>query len=67
MTRISIDRNRCAGHAMCVALLPMVIAVDDTGKANAVAVAPADEIDNAMLAAESCPTEAILLERAVDT
>ena len=63
--RIRIDRERCVGAAMCVAVAPGNFAIDAEGKA-VTTVALANDPDRARQAAEECPAGAIILED-VDT
>jgi ferredoxin len=59
--RVRIDREKCIGSANCIASAPTVYRLDEYEKA--VLVDP-DSIDEETLlfSAESCPTEAIILE-----
>lgn len=59
--RIRIDRERCVGAAMCVAVAPHNFTIDAEGKA---VVTPhlADEASRARQAAEECPAGAVILE-----
>jgi ferredoxin len=63
--RIRIDRERCVGAAMCVAVAPGHFAIDAEGKAVAT-IALASDPDQARQAAEECPAGAVILED-VDT
>lgn len=58
--KIVIDRDLCIGAASCVAVADAIFALDDENKAVATG---ANALDDATLvmAAESCPTKAILL------
>lgn len=59
--RVSVDRSMCVGHAQCSAICPSVFGNDEMGYAVVVGdgtVDPADE-DDARLAVESCPEQAI--------
>lgn len=59
--KIKIDRNLCIGAASCVALAMKTFALDSENKA----IVLDEEGDNAemiKMAAESCPTKAIILE-----
>ena len=58
--RITIDRNLCIGAASCVALAMKTFALDDENKA-IVLEGEGDPPDAIKLAAESCPTKAIVL------
>lgn len=61
--RIKIDRNLCIGAASCVALAMKTFGLDDENKA-IVLDEGGDEAEAIKLAAESCPTKAIILEDA---
>jgi len=59
--KIRVDRDLCIGAASCVALAVKTFALDGENKATVLG----EEGDNAeaiKLAAESCPTKAIILE-----
>jgi len=61
--RISVDAERCTGHAMCRAAAPNVYVLDDLGYN----VTPAGEVppefaDEARRGALSCPESAITIE-----
>lgn len=59
--KIKIDRNLCIGAASCVALAMKTFALDGENKA-VVLEGEGDVPDLVKLAAESCPTKAIILE-----
>lgn len=59
--RIRIDRERCVGAAMCVAVAPKVFEVDSEGKAT-VLVEDEQDAQRVMQAAEECPAQAVILE-----
>lgn len=59
--RITIDRNLCIGAASCVALAMKTFALDSENKA-IVLEEDGDLPEAIKLAAESCPTKAIILE-----
>lgn len=59
--KIKIDRNLCIGAASCVALAMKTFALDSENKA-VVLEGEGDVPDLVKLAAESCPTKAIILE-----
>ena len=61
--RIKIDRNLCIGAASCVALAMKTFALDSENKA-VILEENGDEAEAIKLAAESCPTKAIILENA---
>lgn len=58
--RITIDRNLCIGAASCVALAMKTFELDSENKA-VVMEGEGDPPDSVKLAAESCPTKAIIL------
>lgn len=58
--KITIDRNLCIGAASCVALAMKTFALDEENKA-VVLEGEGDPPDAIKLAAESCPTKAIIL------
>jgi ferredoxin len=58
---IKVDVPGCIGAASCVAICPKVFALDDQQKA--VILDPAgDTPENILMAAQSCPTKAVILE-----
>ncbi|EKD64992.1 MAG: ferredoxin [uncultured bacterium] len=59
--KIKIDRNLCIGAASCVALAMKTFELDSENKAIVIDEA-GDEAEVIKLAAESCPTKAIILE-----
>ncbi len=60
IAKIVVDRDLCIGAASCVAIAPGVFALDDENKAYVVSDKGADN-ETILLAAQSCPTKAILL------
>ena len=74
--KIIIDRNLCIGAASCVVVAPEVFEMDDENKAVILLKGDKKEQDEAtkdqlmtdlddetiLLAAQSCPTQAIILE-----
>lgn len=60
--RINVDRNRCEGHALCVALVPDVFETDDEGKATVPGPVSDDQLDNIRLAVDTCPAAALRIE-----
>jgi ferredoxin len=58
---LRIDREKCIGSANCIASAPSAYRLDDENKA--VLLNP-DTVDDEtlLLSAESCPTEAIIIE-----
>ena len=61
--KIKIDRNLCIGAASCVALAMKNFALDSENKA-IILEGEGDSPEAIKLAAESCPTKAIILENA---
>ena len=59
--KIRIDRNLCIGAASCVALAMKTFALDSENKA-IILEEDGDDAEAIKLAAESCPTKAIILE-----
>ena len=59
--RIRIDREKCISAGNCVVTAPIVFILDDEEKATLIDPATVDE-ETLWLAAELCPTEAIVLE-----
>ena len=61
--KITIDRDKCVGAGVCVALAPEVFQLDDEDKATVIAAdgAPIEDIRDA---ADRCPTGAIAVEEA---
>jgi ferredoxin len=60
ITKIEVDRDLCIGAAPCVTVAPGVFQLDDENKAIIVDARGADD-DTILLAAESCPVQAIKL------
>ncbi len=57
---VTVDRERCAGHAECIAISPKVFELDEEGKAKVVLLDPPEELwRNLRGAAVLCPTAAI--------
>lgn len=61
--KIKVDRDLCIGAASCVALASKTFELDSENKA-IVLSEDADTAEAIRLAAESCPTKAIILEDA---
>lgn len=58
--RVKVVRSKCIGAASCVAIAPKVFGLDDK---NLAYVISEDELDDVkLLAAQSCPTAAIIVE-----
>ncbi|MFI6367835.1 ferredoxin [Nocardia sp. NPDC050630] len=61
--KITADRTRCQGHAMCEALLPHIFEVDNTGKVRILTTPiPTPDHSDARLAIDTCPVEALRAE-----
>lgn len=58
--KIIVDRNLCIGAASCIAIAPGVFELDDENKAVVYNEKGADA-ETILLAAQSCPTRAILI------
>lgn len=58
--KIYVDRNLCIGAASCVAVAPDVFELDEENKAVVKNPKAADD-ETILLAAESCPTRAIIV------
>jgi ferredoxin len=59
--RIRIDRDKCVTAENCVVSAPTAFIIDDDGKARLLDPSSVDD-ELLWLAAELCPTEAIVLE-----
>jgi ferredoxin len=59
--RVRIDREKCIGSANCIASAPTVYRLDETNRALLIDPETVDD-ETLLLSAESCPTEAIVLE-----
>lgn len=58
--KVKVIRSKCIGAASCVAIAPKVFGLDDK---NLAYVISEDELDDMkLLAAQSCPTAAIIIE-----
>lgn len=61
--KVSIDFNRCSGHARCYAVDPELFQLDESGYAlRAEVEIPPGEEEKARLAVASCPERAISLQ-----
>jgi ferredoxin len=57
---ITIDLNRCMGHARCHSLAPAVYDLDDDGKSIVIVnPVPAELVNDAEEGAQACPEHAI--------
>ena len=58
-----VDKDTCIGCGLCTSICPEVFSMDDDGKAVAISGdVPADNLDAAKEAEESCPVSAITVE-----
>jgi ferredoxin len=59
--KVAVDRSACVGHAQCSAICPSVFSNDDLGYAVLIddGVVPTEAEDDALLAVDSCPEQAI--------
>jgi ferredoxin len=64
--KVSLDRSACVGHAQCSAICPAVFSNDELGYAVLLAggVVPPDAEEDAHLAVDSCPEQAIRVAEA---
>jgi len=62
MKKIKIDKNKCIGCGTCAALAPEVFELDENNKARVKNPAGTDE-ETIKLAADSCPVQAISIEK----
>jgi ferredoxin len=61
--RVSVDRMRCDGHALCLLNAPSVFELDDSEHAVAINPTPSEDERGAVLQAQlQCPTQAITVE-----
>ncbi|WP_261558200.1 ferredoxin [Frankia tisae] len=61
--KLEIDTTRCQGHGRCYDLAPELFTDDDSGYGEVtVPDVPADRVELARRAAESCPERAVLLD-----
>lgn len=58
--RVKVVRDLCIGAASCIAVSPQTFVLDDKNKA-VVQQGSQDAEDNILLAAQSCPTAAIIV------
>jgi ferredoxin len=62
--RITIDPNRCTGHAKCWGALPQIYELDDEGFATVtVDEVPTELEDQVRLTVNNCPERAISIEQ----
>jgi ferredoxin len=60
ISKIVVDRDLCIGAAPCVTIAPGVFRLDNENKACVIDAHAADD-DTILLAAQSCPVQAISL------
>lgn len=60
ISKIIVDRELCIGAAPCVTVAPGVFQLDEENKAYVVDQ-EGDDFDTILLAAQSCPVQAIIL------
>lgn len=60
IAKIYVDRDLCIGAAPCVVVAPGVFQLDDENKAVVMDAKGADD-ETILLAAQSCPVQAIIL------
>lgn len=60
IAKIYVDRDLCIGAAPCVVIAPGVFQLDDENKAVVMDAKGADD-ETILLAAQSCPVQAIIL------
>ena len=58
--KVKVVRNLCIGAATCVAISPATFQLDNENKA-VVQPASTDVPENILMAAQSCPTKAIII------
>ncbi|HSW89929.1 MAG TPA: ferredoxin [Patescibacteria group bacterium] len=58
--KVTVNRPKCIGAASCVAIAPKVFGLDDKQLAYVISEDELDDIK--LLAAQSCPTAAIIVE-----
>jgi ferredoxin len=59
--RISVDEEKCQGHARCYSLAPDLFNIDDYGQSSVVGdgIVPSGREDSARLAIANCPEHAV--------
>jgi ferredoxin len=62
--KVSVDRDKCIGAASCAAIAPGTFALDEENKAVVLDEAGWDTNEEIMMAAQSCPTLAVIIEDA---
>jgi ferredoxin len=59
--KVVVIRDKCIGAASCVAIAPKAFKLDDEQKAVVLDSFAQESDDNLLLAAQSCPTAAIIV------
>jgi len=59
--KVVVIRDKCIGAASCVAIAPKAFKLDDEQKAVVLDSFSEESDDNLLLAAQSCPTAAIIV------
>lgn len=57
--KVKVVRSLCIGAASCIAISPSIFKLDSENKA--VILAGQDSSENILMAAQSCPTKAIII------
>ena len=61
--KLTVDKNKCQGHAMCHAVAPSMFPIDDDGYVAIDSIdVPADQEELAQQGVDICPERAITLE-----
>ena len=62
--RVILDSSKCQGHGRCYSLAPSLFESDDEGYAKLLVSGevPAEQQDDARIAADNCPEYAITIE-----
>ena len=61
MPKLIVDRNKCKGYGICVAICPKIFKLDAEGKAEIISEDyDGDDYERAIA---SCPTQAISIEK----
>ncbi|OGH09744.1 MAG: hypothetical protein A2152_03880 [Candidatus Levybacteria bacterium RBG_16_35_6] len=58
--KVTVIRNLCIGAASCIAVSPNIFELDSENKA-IIKSGAADSEENILMAAQSCPTKAIII------
>ena len=60
--QVTVIRDKCIGAASCVAIAPKAFKLDDEQKAILLDSVGDESDENLLLAAQSCPTAAIIIK-----